>query len=428
MEPTSESPLINQAHTDRSTKAARRNNSIALAILVVIAIGITAVVTTSGDDKSARSGVAYTTGDPLAWTAVDARSFGACALVNSGQVKCWGRNNNGQLGNGTTTNSNTPVFVSAVTTATSISAGSYHSCAVLTDGTIKCWGNNSSRQLGDGTATIRTAPVSVIDIPTTSGATATSVSTGDNFSCAVLTGGTIKCWGDNYYGQLGDGTTTIRTSPVSVVGIPTTSGATATSISSSGMHSCAVLTDGTIKCWGLNNWAQLGITVPNSTYRSTPVLVPDISNATSVSTGGSHSCALLSDNSMKCWGNNSEGQVGNDSYDPAAAPLYVSGIATATSISTGEKHSCAMLTGGAIKCWGYNPSGQLGTEFGIASRSPLQVVNQDTSTVTSISGGSEHACALLTGGAINCWGLNNYGQLGISGITSSRTPVSVPNP
>ena len=373
MEPTSESPLINQAHTDRSTKAARRNISIALAILVVIAIGITAVVTTSGENKARRSGVAYTTGDPLVWTAMDASAYGACALVNSGQVKCWGRNNKGQLGNGTTTNSNVPVFVSNISSATSIRAGSYHSCAVLTDGTIKCWGDNSSRQLADGT-------------------------------------------------------TTNRTSPVSVLGIPTTSGATATSVSSSGMHSCAVLTDGTIKCWGLNNWAQLGITVPNSTYRSTPVLVPDISNATSVSTGGAHSCALLSDNSMKCWGNNSEGQVGNDSYNAAAAPLYVPGIATATSISTGEKHSCAMLTGGTIKCWGYNPSGQLGTEVGIASRSPIPVVNQETSTVTNISGGSEHACALLTGGAINCWGLNDYGQLGNGTNTSSKTPVSVPNP
>jgi alpha-tubulin suppressor-like RCC1 family protein len=352
----------------RSTKAKRRKISIALAIVVVVAIGVTAVVTTSGDNKSARSGGTYTPGDPLAWTAVEGGGAHTCALVNSGQVKCWGQNTYGQLGDGTTANRTTPVFVSDISTATIISAGYYHSCAVLSDGGVKCWGQNNYGQLGNGIsyAALRNAytPVAVSGI-----STATSISAGRSVSCAVLTDGQVKCWGYNYYGQLGNGITgTNSNTPVAVSGI-----STATSIGTGFSHSCAVLQGGDTRCWGRNDFGQLGYggigrnwDVPQEVTDAFPEL--ELSDGrprnVDVSGGRSHSCAVLSGGQVTCWGDGSYGQLATG--DPIVGfPRAVTNIptttgATATSISLGSYHSCAVLSDASIECWGYNASGQLG--------------------------------------------------------------------
>ena len=305
----------------RATKARRRNISIALAIVVVIAIGVTAVVTTSGDNNSARSGSTYTPGDPLAWTAVEGGGAHTCALVNSGQVKCWGQNTYGQLGNWSNTDSYTPVLVSGIptttgATATSISLGYNHSCAVLSDGQVKCWGRNSYGQLGNGSNTNWKTPVLVSGIPTTTGATATSISTGRYHSCAVLSDGQVKCWGYNYYGQLGNGTDTNANVPVPVTGI-----STATSISLGSIHSCASLSDGQVKCWGYNYYGQLGN--GSNTNSNTPVPVTGISTATSISLGYFHSCAVLTYGQVKCWGDNGYGQLGNWTSTNSNTPVSV---------------------------------------------------------------------------------------------------------
>ncbi len=365
----------------RATKARRRNISVALAIVVVIAIGVTAVVTTSGDNNSARSGSTYTPGDPLAWTAVEGGGAHTCALVNSGQVKCWGQNTYGQLGNWSNTDSYTPVLVSGIptttgATATSISLGYNHSCAVLSDGQVKCWGRNSYGQLGNGSNTNSKTPVLVSGIPTTTGATATSISTGRYHSCAVLSDGQVKCWGYNYYGQLGNGTNTDSYTPVLVSGIPTTTGATATSISLGYYHSCAVLSDGQVKCWGYNAYGQLGN--GTNTNSNTPVPVTGIptttgATATSISLGYWYSCAVLSDGQVKCWGYNYYGQLGNGSNTNSNTPVPVTGISTATSISLGYFHSCAVLTYGQVKCWGDNGYGQLGNWTSTNSNTPVSV-------------------------------------------------------
>ena len=175
-----------------------------------------------------------------------------CAELTSGAMKCWGKNDNGQLGDGTNTDRDGPVDVSGISTATSIALGNVHSCALLTGGAIKCWGDNRLGQLGDGTNTDRNASVDVSGI-----STATSIAVGTTHSCALLTGSAIKCWGKNSYGQLGDGTTTPSSStPVDVSGITT-----ATSIALGLEHSCALLTGGAIKCWGWNYHGQLGAVV-----------------------------------------------------------------------------------------------------------------------------------------------------------------------
>ncbi|MEI8158460.1 MAG: hypothetical protein WCH60_16465 [Burkholderiales bacterium] len=183
------------------------------------------------------------------------------------------------------------------------------------------------------------------------------VSAGVSHSCAVLSSGAVQCWGDNRSGQLGNGSTTISSSPVSVNGI-----SNATLVSAGDGHSCAVLGSGAVQCWGANSNGQLGN--GSTTSSSIPVSVSGISNATSVSVSvaGSHSCAVLSSGAVQCWGSNGSGQLGNSSYSNTnSSPVSVSGISNATSVSAGSGHSCAVLGSGAVQCWGSDNYGQRGT-------------------------------------------------------------------
>lgn len=344
-----------------------------------------------------------------------------CALTSGspskrGAVRCWGDNAYGQLGNGTTNASFTPVGVSGLSSkVAAIAAGTHFSCALTTSGGVKCWGDNAQGQLGNGTTIASSVPVSVSGL--SSGVVA--ITTGAYQACALTNGGGVKCWGDNNYGKLGSGTLADSSTPVDVVGL--TSGVAA--VSTQVWDTCALTTSGAVKCWGWNFYGQLG----NGTLidSSTPVDVSGLSSGvTSIAVGGYHACAILSGSgSVTCWGQGRYGQLGDGTATDSSTPLIVSGLSGATAVTGGTYHACAVTSSGSASCWGANNVGALGN--GTATNSSVPVSVSGLYGAVGISGGRFHSCAVTGTGRALCWGGNIRGQLGNGSTTNSYTPVSV---
>ena len=349
--------------------------------------------------------------------AVSAGRFHTCALTTAGGLKCWGRNYDGQLGNGTTTGRLTPVDVEGLTSGVaSLSAGVRHTCAVTTAGGVKCWGENFYGQLGDGTTTERTTPVDVIGLTTS----VASVSAGFGNTCALTTSGGVQCWGRNVFGQLVDGTTTDRNTPVDVVGL--TSGVA--SVSVGGGHTCAVTTSGGVKCWGNNFYGQQGD--GTTTDRNMPVDVIGLSSGVaSVSASVGYTCAVTTSGGLKCWGDNTVGQLGDGTTNGRETPVDVIGRSSGVAaVSAGWSHACAVTTTGSVKCWGNSFDGQMGDGTTPERLTPTDVTGL-SSGVASISAGRVHTCAVTAVGGLKCWGHNEGGQLGDDTSVDRNTPVDV---
>ena len=408
---------------------------------------------------------------------ISAGGLHTCAVLDTGEVQCWGQNANGQLGVSTTASTTVPIKVIGITTALGVSGGSTHTCALIhnsgsspvtaTSGPVRCWGNNGSGQLGNDSTSPpddpALAPVNVVELTD-----ATAISAGGFHTCALRADGTVQCWGNDGSGQVGDGgalgtsyspvTVTVDTdSDPAVETLAPLAGATA--IASGEYHSCALIgATGAVKCWGHNGFGQLGNgTTATATSAVTVSAIPDDDphahpphKALAISAGQSHTCAVLDDNTARCWGHNFYGQLGNnttftlpasapaserdqggtDSYtpvtvkydadgDPLTDPVALGGI---ISITTGQFHTCAGLSGGSARCWGNNGRGQLGDNTTTNKNKP--VVVSGLTGVRAITAGGFHTCALRTGNAMKCWGYNFYGQLGSYNL-SSNIPVTV---
>ncbi|HVF76406.1 MAG TPA: Ig-like domain-containing protein [Acidimicrobiales bacterium] len=358
---------------------------------------------------------------------VSAGATQTCALIHDSTVSCWGHNGSGQLGNGSTTDSLVPVAVPGLSGVTQIGVGAFHACAIVGTGSIKCWGHNGSGQLGDGATGRSLVPVDVPGITN-----ATGLALGEFHTCALLADGKVKCWGHNGFGQVGDGTTDTRLTPVAVSNIPDGT-KTAKTITAGWSHTCATLSDGTARCWGLNEHGQLGD--GTQTSRSTPVTVqfdgdpsifvvdPDpVEGIKALTAGQIHTCALISDGTGRCWGNATRGQVG-DGTEEARRTLAVpvNGLSGGTAITAGGFTSCA-LTGTTMQCWGYNFYGQLGS-YASESLRPVEVTS--LTGVVTVAVGNGHACAVREDNKPVCWGANNLFQLG-SGLTIADTTIPVP--
>ena len=350
-------------------------------------------------------------------TQVTAGGSHTCALTTVGGVKCWGFNGNGQLGDSSTTNRQAPVDVSGLASGVAaIAAGDNHTCALTTTGGMKCWGYNAFGQLGDGSITAWSTPVDVSGL--TGGVTA--ITAGAIHTCALTTAGGVKCWGANFSGQLGDGSTTNRSTPVNVSGLA--GGMTA--IAAGYSHACAMTTASGVKCWGFNGYGQLGD--GSTTDRLTPVDVSGVaSGVTAIAAGDNHTCTLTTMGGVKCSGNNGNGQLGDGSTLSRLTPVDVSGLTSGVSaIAVGGLHTCALTTWGGVKCWGYNSFGQLGDGSTRDRLTPVDISGL-TGGVTAITAGAIHTCALTTAGGVKCWGFNVNGQLGDGNSTNRLTPVTV---
>ena len=351
-------------------------------------------------------------------TAISSGAYHTCAILDDGSVSCWGDNHyGGQLGDGTTTLSrNTPAKTSTLgtgRTAVAISSGGYHTCAILDDGSVSCWGGNDRKQLGDGTTTDRNTPTQTSSLGT--GRTAVAISSGDYHTCAILDDGTVSCWGRNQRGQLGDGTTTNRNTPTQTSNLG--AGRTAVAISSGNYHTCAILDDASVSCWGSNDYGQLGDVTTTSRY--TPAQTSSLGTnrgAVAISSGWGHTCALLDDTSVSCWGYNANGELGDGTNTNRDTPTQTSSLGigrTVIAISSGYFHTCAILDDGSVGCWGRNNDDQLGDGTTTSRNTTTQTSSLGTGrTAVAISSGSHHTCAILDDGTVSCWGDNNYAQLG----------------
>jgi cysteine-rich repeat protein len=390
---------------------------------------------------------------------VAAGGYHDCALRSDGSVKCWGYNESGRLGLGDVNHrGDTPgemgddlsiVSLGTGKMAQAVAAGNAHSCALLSDGNVKCWGFNAKGELGLGDMNARGDGSSEMgdSLPIVSlgmGRVALALSSYYRHTCALLDDASIKCWGDNDYGQLGLGDTNARGDGPEEMGdslppVDLGADAIAVALTSGKYHSCALFNDGSMKCWGYNYSGQLGL--GNTTnHGAAPGQMGDnlltVSFATgkkvqAITAGNAHSCALLTDGNVKCWGYNAYGQLGlgtisNRGDGPGEMGDNLPSVdlgtgKTAVAIAAGQYHTCALLNDGSVKCWGYNVYGQLGVG-GTSHRGDgpgemgdnLPVVDLGVGkTALAIEAGLDHTCALLNDGSVKCWGYNVYGQLGL---------------
>ena len=367
-------------------------------------------------------------------------------------LAAWGLNASGQLGDSTTTQRNAPVStiqigVLAGKMIVQIARGTGHTLALTSDGKIYAWGLNTNGQIGDNTTTQRNSPVAVSTTPFF-GKKVISIAAGGSHSLALCSDGTLFAWGLNTSGQIGDNSTTQRTLPVKVntsLGTSILAGKTVTGIAAGGSHSLALCSDGTVAAWGLNASGQLGDNT--TTNRPVPVAVNALKGTsplygkavTTITAGDSHSLALCSDGTLLAWGGNASGQLGDGTAVSNPLPVSVNtasgssalfGKAVAA-IATGSTHNLALCTDGTLVAWGLNTNGQLGDNTTTQRNSPVAVnTASGTSalfgkTITAIAAASAHSTALCADGTVAAWGLNTSGQLGDNTTTQRNAPVAV---
>ncbi|MBO9665134.1 hypothetical protein [Dokdonella sp.] len=343
-------------------------------------------------------------------------AFYSCALTARGAVKCWGYGLNGQVGIGLETVAERPALVSGLGAGMrAITAGPTHACALTDAGDVLCWGNNEFGQLGDGTEANSVVPVPVSGL----GPGTLAIAAGADHSCALTAARGVKCWGRNESGQLGDGTFAKRSTPVNVVGLD--SGVAAVSLAVG--HSCALTVVGRVKCWGGNGSGELGNGTPSS---SSPVPVDATAledAAIAIVTAYWHTCALTGRGAVKCWGSNFDGQLGDGTTNDRSGAVEVEGLGSGVvALAAGYSHTCARLRTGELRCWGSGSMNQLGNGIPITREVPTDVVGLGASEV-EVATAEHHACALSADGAASCWGWNSFGELG-DGTTSPRSTAS----
>jgi alpha-tubulin suppressor-like RCC1 family protein len=343
-----------------------------------------------------------------------------CAVDPDGQAWCWGYNEFGQLGDGTTDDSNVPTAVAGEQTFESLAAGRYFTCGLTDEGAAWCWGDNSRGQLGDGSTgegsddQDRSSPVQVLgDL------NFTSLVAGQLHVCGLVDTGEAYCWGSYPSGQLGNASTENQTAPGR-----SAESLTLVSLASGGdNHTCGVDTDGKSWCWGNNTFGQLGNGAKSNAGQEEPSQVSGDQTFTALALGHAHTCGLDDDGAAWCWGGNDTGQLGDGTTDERFVPNAVETELRFVSMTTGQNHTCAVTLEGEAYCWGANGMGQLGDGDDAATLTPVAVAGGIE--FDSLSGGEEFTCGAATDATAYCWGSNRSGWLGSGTEEPSMTPVRV---
>ena len=369
----------------------------------------------------------------------------SCAVLPDQSLRCWGYGGDGALGYGnrlTIGDDEAPAAAGPVDLgplhAVAVGAGAVHTCALLEDAAVRCWGFGGDGRLGYGNgASIGDdeTPVSVQPIQLGSGRSATAITAGGAHTCAVLDGGAVRCWGFGLDGRLGYGNADSvgdDETPAAAGPVDLGAGRAAVAISAGDSHTCAVLDDGSVRCWGEGANGQLGhgsierVGDDETPAAAGPVGIGAGRAAAAISAGDSHTCAVLDDGSVRCWGYGGNGRLGygnrasvGDTDTPASAgPVDLGTGRTARAITAGGNHTCALLDDGTVRCWGYGGSGALG--YG----NPMSIGDDETPgavgpvdlgpgrTALAIAAGGEHTCAVLDDRTVRCWGAGAHGRLG----------------
>ncbi len=332
-------------------------------------------------------------------TAVGAGRYHTCAVLEDGSVWCWGMNDLGQaVGDNKVVNPKNPALVAGVTGATQVGGGRWYSCALVTNGAVECWGGLP----GTGPPFPIQAPTLV---PGLSGAV--SIATGLQHACALLGDGSVDCWGLNDHGQLGDGSTTSRASPAPVPGL---SGVRA--VAAGGAHTCAIMADNSVDCWGDDTHGQLG----NGTTAgvvATPQPVTSGPAFDRLACGAAHTCAMSAYGGAFCWGANDVGQLGDGTTTDRLLPTQVGPMG---SVGAFDEQTCAGGGTTPLYCWG----GLFGAGSYVDTPTLAGVY-----TANAIAVGGAHDCAILPDGSLECWGANQYGQLGDGTLIGRLNPAPV---
>jgi alpha-tubulin suppressor-like RCC1 family protein len=356
------------------------------------------------------------TAAPLSFYQVSAGGQHSCGVTVDNRLYCWGDNFSGQLGNGTTNPSRTPVLVAGGLSVAQVSAGVYRTCAVTTGWRAYCWGNNPFGEVGDGTTITRLTPV-----PVAGGRQFRQVDTRGNHTCAVAyTDNRGYCWGWNYEGQLGDGTRIDRTRPVAVAATLRFK-----EVRTGGWHSCGVTSDNRAFCWGRNSEGQLGDRT-DIRRRTKPTLVADGHQFRQLAAGYAHNCAVRTDKRAFCWGDGRSGQLGNGKRYLSFWPRAVAGGLLFDRVTTGMHHSCGETTTDRAYCWGGNGWGELGDGTTQGRLTPVAVAGGHL--FLQLSAGYFHTCGKTNASEGYCWGDNHFGQLGDGTNQQRHTPTPVVGP
>jgi alpha-tubulin suppressor-like RCC1 family protein len=344
---------------------------------------------------------------------VDGGSLFTCARREDGTLACWGNGELAQLGDGAFASRNRPVVLEG--SFEHFALGLWHGCGVGEGGTVRCWGLNATGEVGNGT-TDRVGAPTVVNML---GGFAHTVAAGGGHSCAALTDGSLRCWGNNSWGQLGVSASGARTTPVRAIGAGTAG------VAAGYGFTCALMTNNTVRCWGENTNGQLGNNSRETTHTPTQVLGLTSVRQVDAAPQGVFVCALQDGGTVWCWGRNHVGQLGDGTMMTRQIPVRVQGVSDARAIAVGETHACALREAGTVVCWGGGELGQLGNGAMATSPEPVEVSGLEG--VSSLGCGGHHCCGVVSGG-LWCWGRNESGELGDTSDENRPTPVRVASP